>query len=447
MKKLRLAVTGLRQAGKTVFLTSMINFLLENGSKHSALFRRKGLMVSAKELPPDSSVARFPYEDYLGRFKKKPPEWPEPTNELTEFHLKLILRKGNRRTKEYGLELVDYPGERIMDLPLWGKTYESWSDETDRESACGIRGHLRREFRQSCMTLSDSSPKNAAQKKSAVECYKDYLSKCKNKGLNFLQPSKMLLEDSGAENLTFCPLPRKVRKSAPSIAAEFKKEYKAYKKRNIRNFAREITICSRQIVLVDILQILKNGVHVYNDARKCFDSILDMYRYKKKHSWFMNLIVRSFPFKKVNIDRVAFVATKADQATRNNRQNMKALLEKLVERKHDYLKYDRDANVGFFFAAAHRSTKDIKVNLKGIWREQGKSVSALAGRLKKDPGKEREIFPGEMPDEWPGEWNPEEKAYRFSDFAPRVLPARNGAIFDHINLDEVLLYMFEDLVR
>jgi len=444
MKKLRLAVTGLCQAGKTVFLTSMINFLLENGSKHSAQFRGKGLMVSAKELPPDPSVDRFPYEDYLRGFKKKPPQWPEHTNKLSEFHMKLRLPKSGRRSKEYRLELVDYPGERIIDLTLSESNYETWSDDMTRELTVVIRESLSREFREACEALSNGSKENAAHKKVAIGEYKHYLLKCKKKGLNFLQPSKMLLENSEDKNLAFCPLPKKVRENAPSIAAEFKEKYEAYKLKHLESFAKEVTKCSRQIVLVDVLQILKNGVDVYNDARKCFDSILDIYRYKKMHSWFMDFIVRLSPFKKVSIERVAFVATKADQATRANRQNMRALLKELVAKKRADLLSSRKANVRFFFGAAHRSTKDKK----GTWREQGKSVSGLAGRRKnKDTDQERFIFPGEVPDEWPSEWEAGEEAYRFPDFLPRALPARDGAIFDHVNLDEVLLYMFEDIVR
>lgn len=438
MKKLRLAVTGLSHAGKTVFLTSMINFLLENGSEHSALFRRNGLMVSAKELPLDKTINRFPYEDYLRGFKKKPPQWPEPTKKESEFHLKLMLRK-RKKAREYRLELVDYPGEQIIDLPLWENTYETWSDETVRALKVGIRGSLSQEFRQACKTLSDHSPQNVTQKKNAIEEYRRYLSKCKKKELNFLQPSKMLLEDLNDENLAFCPLGKKTRETIPSTTADFKKQFKAYRSKNVLDFALELLQCRRQIVLVDILQILKNGVPVYNDAVRCFDCILDTYRYKRYWRFIESML--SFFSNKVSVERVAFVATKADQATRANRYNMKALLEELVTKKHGYLRSSTKADVRFFFGAANRSTKDKKA----IY--QGRELSVLAGRPKKmNVAKERLIYPGEVPSQWPNKWEPDEEAYRFPEFLPELLPPRNGVIFGHINLDEVLLYVFEDLV-
>ncbi|MCP4710346.1 MAG: YcjX family protein, partial [Planctomycetes bacterium] len=149
MKKVRLAVTGLRQSGKTVFLTSLIGYLLGGGTKHSELFRRHGVTISAKKLPVAGIEGRFSVEKYMNDFRYEPPKWPERTQELSEFHLLLQMRN-QRRAKEVKLELVDYPGERIIDLPMGGKSFEVWSDETAVEATVGVRAELSRDWREKC---------------------------------------------------------------------------------------------------------------------------------------------------------------------------------------------------------------------------------------------------------------------------------------------------------
>ncbi|KPK75629.1 MAG: hypothetical protein AMJ79_10555 [Phycisphaerae bacterium SM23_30] len=441
MKKLRLAVTGLRQAGKTVFLTSLINFLLGNGMKDSAVFRRHGVTLRAKELPlpGEGTAQRFSYEDYIEGFKQHPPRWPQRTKELSEFHLLVHMRSRRRRTKEYRLELVDYPGEQLIDLPMVNKTYEEWSDERAIEARVGIREEMSRPYRQACEQLAESPPAEAGIKKQAAEQYRHYLLEGKRAGLHYLQPSGMLTEQSAQdERLNFCPLPRKIRERAGGAAAEYAAKYEAYKREYLTNFARVMMRCSHQVVLVDVLNILKSGVEAFNDARRCFDSILEVYRYKKRYGRLIDLLA-GLLFFRVSINRVSFVATKADQATRANRNNLRALLEELVCSRHEYLRYDTAAGVGFFFAAAHRSTQDK------IKEYNGRELSVLMGRhAEKGPDEERLYYPGEVPPEWPEQWDPQEQAYRFGDFLPRALPGRDGAMFDNINLDEVLWYMLGD---
>ena len=118
-------------------------------------------------------------------------------------------------------------------------------------------------------------------------------------------------------------------------------------------------------------------------------------------------------------------------------EEMKALVEELVCDKYEYLKYDTRSKVGFFYAAANRSTQDK------IKEYNGRELSVLLGRhAENNPKEERLYYPGEVPGEWPEDWDPQEKAYRFPDFLPRLLPGREGAVFEDINLDEVLWYIF-----
>jgi len=431
MKKVRLAVTGLRQSGKTVFLTSLIGYLLGGGTRQSDLFRRHGVSITAKKLPVSGIEGRFSVEKYMNDFRYEPPKWPERTQEMSEFHLLLQVRN-QRWVKEVKLELVDYPGERIVDLPMADKGFEAWSDEMSVEATVGVRAALSGAWRAKCDSLVAGG-----EAKEVVAAYREYLVGCKGKGLHFLQPSMMLLDlAGGGAQVGFCPLPKKVREAKPLVAEDFARQYEGYKQRYLGDFGREVVRCSHQIVLVDVLDILKKGVDVYNDAKKCFDCLLDIYRYKKRYHWLVDLVA-GLVWNRGRVSRVAFVATKADQATRANRNNMKALVEELVCDKYEYLKYDTRSKVGFFYAAANRSTQDK------IKEYNGRELSVLLGRhAESHPKEERLYYPGEVPGEWPEDWDPQEQAYRFPDFLPRLLPGREGAVFEDINLDEVVWYIF-----
>ena len=444
MNKLRLGVTGLSGAGKTIFLMSMINFLLESGSRHSDLFKKRKLRLSAKKIPVDPDSGLFPYEEYLENFKLGSPKWPEHTTKLNEFHLVFRLtREGRKKSKEFKLELADYPGEQLLDLPLLGKTYEQWSDETVAYMSKGAKLKISQQFRQACDKLPKCSGTEFSARKLIIDEYMTYLRQCKAKGLTYLQPSMMILENSDEKNFyntAFCPLPKNIRLRTQDFTKKLKKQYAQYKSKHVYDFAKQIQKCSRQIVLVDVLQILKNGIDSYNDAKYCLNTILDTYKYRKNYGWLLNLVLKRFPIK-IGIDRVSFVATKADQATRANRHNMKALLEDLVDKKHDYL-LTTAAPARFHFAASNRCTEDKRKLY------EGREISVLLGRhSQNEADREKLYYPGEVPSMWPEQWNPQKAAYRFPNFLPKSIPLRDGASFDRINLDEILLHIFGDLVE
>ena len=149
MDKLRIAVTGLSGSGKTVFLTSLINHLLEGNEESLTVFKDEGAGFSAKKARPKSGTSRFPYSTYLEAYRGKDPRWPKHTSDISEFHIHLRLRRGKKRRK-LRLELVDYPGERLLDLPLLDKSYEDWSDETIVFARTGMRKQLSKPWLKAC---------------------------------------------------------------------------------------------------------------------------------------------------------------------------------------------------------------------------------------------------------------------------------------------------------
>src|SRR5262245_49121870 len=75
----RLGVTGLSRAGKTVFITALVNTLINGG--RLPLFRAytDGRLIGAKLAPqPDDSVPRFAIEEHLKALLEDR-RWPEST--------------------------------------------------------------------------------------------------------------------------------------------------------------------------------------------------------------------------------------------------------------------------------------------------------------------------------------------------------------------------------
>ncbi len=70
---LRLGVTGLSRAGKTVFITSLVHNLLAGG--RLPVFRvtaERRLSAARLESQPDDTVPRFAYEDHLAALTEDP---------------------------------------------------------------------------------------------------------------------------------------------------------------------------------------------------------------------------------------------------------------------------------------------------------------------------------------------------------------------------------------
>jgi predicted YcjX-like family ATPase len=444
MKTLRVAVTGLRRAGKTVFLTSLINHLLDGSEETLPAFRDEAVAFSAAPLPRRDGTTAFPYLQYLDELRSRTPSWPARTAEVTEFPLALTVRNlRNHRARTVALELVDYPGERLLDLPLLSMPYGEWSDQVLQEARVGLRKGLSGPWLERCAMTPCGADSGSDADVAAVEQYAAYLRACREQGLSYLQPSAMLLEDGqGRESrFRFCPLPDSVRRTAPKLVEEYELRYEEYVRSYVRPFFRTAARCSRQIVLVDVMRVLRRGVHSYNDTRRSLRRVLDAYGYaEQRHPLSPLRLLDLFATK---VDRVLFVATKADQCTKATRGNLRYLLEELVEPKRRELAVELPAGrPRVTFCAAHRSTEDAAKEF------EGRQLSCLRGfRADKAPDRDGPWFPGEVPPAWPDDqWDPEQSQFIFPDFLPARLPMRDGAIAPHINLDKVFWHTIEDIV-
>ena len=130
---IRLGVTGLARSGKTVFITSLIANLMDRGRMPQLVAAADGRIEAAFLQPqPDDIVPRFDFETHLAALTGPDPHWPESTRTISELRLSLRVRptgllSGLQGPRTVHLDIVDYPGEWLLDLGLLDKSYGDWS--------------------------------------------------------------------------------------------------------------------------------------------------------------------------------------------------------------------------------------------------------------------------------------------------------------------------------
>src|SRR5580704_18474307 len=127
---LRLGVTGLSRAGKTVFITALVHGLTRGGRFPVFEALATGRIARAHLEPqPDDAVPRFAYESHV-RTLIEERLWPSSTVDISELRLVIDYQRHNGADRTLTLDIVDYPGEWLLDLPLLGKSFEQWSAES-----------------------------------------------------------------------------------------------------------------------------------------------------------------------------------------------------------------------------------------------------------------------------------------------------------------------------
>ncbi|WP_312112712.1 YcjX family protein, partial [Pantoea septica] len=166
-RHLRLAVTGLSRSGKTAFITSLVNQLLNvHSGARLPLFSvvRDERLLGVKRIPQrDMGTARFTYDEGLAQLYGTPPAWPTPTRGVSEMRLALRYRSQDsllRHFKESAtlyLEIVDYPGEWLLDLPMLAQDYFDWSRQMVGLLQ-GDRARWAQPWRELCASLDPFAP-------------------------------------------------------------------------------------------------------------------------------------------------------------------------------------------------------------------------------------------------------------------------------------------------
>jgi len=451
MKTIRVGLTGLSRAGKTVFLTSAIHGLTEHTGEEFREFKNSGWQYVGNAANAPDATNIFPYRDRLKDFRKNPPCWPASTNKVSEYRIHITLKHSNGKRREAHIVFVDYPGERLTDVALLDTGYEEWSDECF-ESLLTPSEELSQPARDfvDCVRSMEADAKGRVpehNRYAAQQTFGDYVlaSRMAGRPVSPLEAAFNAIHEDKRPLAPFFPLEAVMRREMPKLARDMKSEYARYLSRSVKPFLHRIASCDHQIVLVDILDILRGELTKHTEVQEQLGKVLHCYRALNRGR-FRTLMAMLPIVGKPLIGKVTFCATKSDHATQTDRSNLTHLLRDLLTKSALDVKFDfqKAGKIRFLPISAHRCTEDIETN------HEGKPLIALAGRLRDESFNEKGIFfPGRVPQRWPvQEDNQVRKSCRFPDFLPRPLPAINdGHPLPNINMGQVLFSIVEDILR
>ena len=191
----RVGVTGLSRAGKTVFITALIHGLTRGGRFPVFEPFATGRIARARLEPqPDDAVPRFDYENHL-RSLVAERRWPNSTVDISELRLVIEYQRQNGADRTLTLDIVDYPGEWLLDLPLLNKTYEQWSRESLALSRERARAHLAAQWHAQLATLNASAHEDEQAALAGARLFIDYLRACRDErfAMSLLPPGRFLM--------------------------------------------------------------------------------------------------------------------------------------------------------------------------------------------------------------------------------------------------------------
>ena len=281
----RLGVTGLSRAGKTVFITALIHGLTRGGRFPVFEPFATGRIARARLEPqPDDAVPRFDYENHV-RALIEERRWPNSTVDISELRLVIDYQRQNGADRTLTLDIVDYPGEWLLDLPLLNKSFEQWSAESLALSREGPRAKLAQPWHEHLKTLDAEGREDEQAALAAAKLFTDYLRACRDErfAMSLLPPGRFLMPGNlaGSPALTFAPLDVPADGTAPdrSLWAMMRRRYEAYKDVVVRPFFRDhFARLDRQIVLVDALAAFNAGPEALHDLEAALAGILDCFR-------------------------------------------------------------------------------------------------------------------------------------------------------------------------
>ncbi|OON41178.1 hypothetical protein BTJ39_04200 [Izhakiella australiensis] len=448
-RHLRLAVTGLSRSGKTAFITSLVNQLLSlNAGARLPLFSaaREGRLLGVKRVPQrDFGIPRFSYDQGLAQLYGEPPAWPTPTSGVSEVRLALRFRSRESLlchfldTSTLYLEIVDYPGEWLLDLPMLAQDYLSWSRQMTGLLQ-GERATLAQAWRTSCASLDPLAPADESQLAHIAAQWTTYLHQCKQQGMHFIQPGRFVLpgDMAGAPALQFFPWPqadestqtRLMQADDSTNIGMLRARYQYYCQQVVKGFYRNHFLrFDRQIVLVDCLQPLNSGPQAFNDMRFALTQLMQSFSYGQR-----TLFRRLFS---PVIDKLLFAATKADHVTADQHANLVSLLQQLVQDAWQNAAFE-GISVDCMGLAAVQATQSGLVEL------QGEKIPALRGHRLSDDAP-LTFYPGEVPARLPGPDFWQRQGFQFELFRPQRFDVDKP--LPHIRMDAVMEFLLGDKLR
>lgn len=456
----RLGVTGLSRAGKTVFISALVHNLIHGGRLPLFEAQKSGRIARALlEEQPDDAVPRFQYEDHISALVDHR-SWPDSTRAISELRLTVEFESASGWNRLFSsgrlsIDIVDYPGEWLLDLPLLGKSYAEFSRDAFELATLPVRAGLSADWRELAATVDPGVASDEMLARRLAESFTAYLRACKldERALSTLPPGRFLMpgDMDGSPALTFAPLPglSDARPRSGSLQAMMERRYEAYKTHVVKPFFREhITRLDRQIVLIDAMQALNAGPGAVADLERALTEILACFR-PGRGSFLTDFFAR-------RIDRILIAATKADHLHHESHDRLQAIVRRLADRAIRRADFS-GAAVEVLALAAVRATRE------GTVKQGRETLPVIMGTPLKgetiggetfDGKTETAIFPGDLPanidaifeDSKQAEKQPD-PPIRFVRFRPPKLERDADGLklsLPHIRLDRALQFLVGD---
>ncbi|MEX0301501.1 MAG: YcjX family protein [Leisingera sp.] len=442
-RPLRLGVTGLARSGKTVFITSLVANLLDRGRMLQLNAAREGRIEAAFLQPqPDDTVPRFDYENHLAALTGPSPHWPDSTRVVSELRLSLKVRpagllSGLQGLRTLHLDIVDYPGEWLLDLALLDKSYADWSQ--DVLSRISARPQAKRFLSE--QSRADPAAAHAEpQAQALAAAFTEYLTAARAAGFYDCTPGRFLLPGDleGSPVLTFAPLPGGTGDPRGSLRREMERRYEAYKSKVVKPFFRDhFARIDRQVVLVDALSAIHSGPQAVEDLRHAMTDILSAFKPGRNH-----FLTRLLGGKRV--EKILFAATKADHLHHAQHSQMAAIIEALTREAQDRARFAGAETAALALASLRTTTEETRAHngqdlpcVRGTLLENGKQAAFYPGALPEDPA--QLLAPARQGAE---HWL--EGDYQAMAFAPAPLTLKHGSGPPHIRLDRAAEFLIGD---
>ena len=440
---LRLGVTGLSRAGKTVFITALVANLLQRGRMLQLKAEAEGRIEAVHLQPqPDVTLPRFDYETHLAALTGDAPRWPASTRAISELRLSFRVRPSGwfsswKAPHSLHLDIVDYPGEWLLDLGLLEQSYDQWSEATlarlaKRPEAADFIAFARAE--DGALRLEEGKIRALS------DSFTAYLTAARDLGRVDVTPGRFLLPGdlAGSPVLTFAPLPKPALTPRASLWREMERRYEAYKSRVVRPFFRDhFSKIDRQVVLVDVLGAVHQGPRAVEDLRRTMAEVLASFR-PGRNSWLSGL------FGGRRVERILFAATKADHLHHEQHPALTAITAALLA--------DAKSRADFSGARTEAlSLASLRATVEETVMRDGEALPAVRGTLLAT-GKPALMYPGALPSDPARLLSPARDGaetwldadYNLMTFAPARLTLKPGEGPPHIRLDRAVEFLIGD---
>ncbi len=403
----------------------------------------------------NSEFVRFPYEESIHNIHQLQ-LWPEPTT--SESHILLELHYAVRPsitsriwpTRTLEVELIDYPGEWLADLPMLNQSYFAWSAEIINHLSSFSELEQAQLFLQKLSIIHNKMKldKNFKMNENdidflqATSAYKGWLAAILQRGEPnlLLQPGRFLspghLENTPLLNFFPWDLNQFPLKEDDSIISLLKKRYKSYQKKVVSPFITDFFGgCSRQIILLDLVNTVGAGKVEVERLQQLVQEVFKIHEYGT-NNWLRRMI-------NPNIEKILVASSKADLLTPDQHRRMQHLLGDLVRGEAGKIS-TQGCDYKALAISAIRATETRLIS------EQGKQIQAVCGRVKVDADSSPEwvtVIPGDFPESMSQLAVTTQQCGANLHFLPPENWQLGQQALPHIRMDQVIEFLVGDLMQ